>query len=77
MPIEGSLGIEPMCRLAAVSRAGFYRFLEQRHPGEEDMEVRSMIQQIVINIAAATVTGASPSSSIAAAWQSTTSVSCG
>ncbi len=48
MPIEGSLGIEPMCRLAAVSRAGFYRFLEQRHPGEEDMEVRSMIQQIVI-----------------------------
>ena len=37
-----------MCRLAAVSRAGFYRFLEQRHPGEEDMEVRSTIQQIVL-----------------------------
>jgi transposase InsO family protein len=48
MPIEGSLGIEPMCRLAAVSRAGFYRFVQQRHPGEEDMEVRNAIQQIVL-----------------------------
>ena len=28
----GSLGVEPMCRLAGVSRAGFYRFLQQRHP---------------------------------------------
>ena len=48
MPPGGSLGIEPMCRLAAVSRAGFYRFLEQRHPGEEEMEVRNAIQQIVL-----------------------------
>jgi transposase InsO family protein len=37
-----------MCRLAQVSRAGFYRFLQQRHAGEEDMEVRSTIQQIVL-----------------------------
>ena len=37
-----------MCRLAGVSRAGFYRFLGQRHPQEEDMEVRSAIQQIVL-----------------------------
>ena len=48
MPAQCSLGIEPMCRLAQVSRAGFYRFLEQRHPGEQDMEVRSAIQQIVL-----------------------------
>ena len=48
MPTQGSLGVEPMCRLAQVSRAGFYRFLQQRHPGEEDMEVRSAIQQIVV-----------------------------
>ena len=48
MPIEGSLGIEPMCRLAQVSRAGFYRFLQPRHPGEEEMEVRNAIQQIVV-----------------------------
>jgi transposase InsO family protein len=37
-----------MCRLAQVSRAGFYRFLQQCHPGEEDMEVRSTIQQIAL-----------------------------
>jgi putative transposase len=48
MPTQGSLRVEPMCRLAQVSRAGFYRFLQQRHPGEEDMEVRSAIQQIVL-----------------------------
>jgi transposase InsO family protein len=48
MPTQGSLGIEPMCRLATVSRAGYYRFLQQRHPGEEDMEVRNAIQQIVL-----------------------------
>jgi transposase InsO family protein len=48
MPTQCSLGIEPMCRLAQVSRAGFYRFLEQRHPGDEDMEVRSTIHEIVL-----------------------------
>ena len=48
MPTQGSLGIEPMCRLAQVSRAGFYRFLQPRHPGEEEMEVRSAMQQIVL-----------------------------
>jgi putative transposase len=37
-----------MCRLAGVSRAGFYRFLRQDHPGEEDMEVRHAIQQIAL-----------------------------
>jgi transposase InsO family protein len=48
MPTQGSLGIEPMCRLAQVSRAGFYRFLQRRHSGEEDMEVRDAIQRIVL-----------------------------
>jgi transposase InsO family protein len=37
-----------MCRLAGVSRASFYRFLAEKHPAEEDMEVRSAIQQIVL-----------------------------
>lgn len=37
-----------MCRLAEVSRAGFYRFLQPRYPGEEQMEVRNAIQQIVV-----------------------------
>ena len=48
MPTQGSLGVEPMCRLAEVSRAGFYRFLQPRYPGEEQMEVRNAIQQIVL-----------------------------
>ena len=48
MPTQGSLGVEPMCRLAQVSRAGYYRFLQQHHAGEEDMEVRDAIQQIVL-----------------------------
>jgi putative transposase len=48
MPAADSLGIEPMCRLAQVSRAGYYRFLQPRYPGEEDMEVRNAIQQIVV-----------------------------
>jgi hypothetical protein len=41
MPLQGSLSIERMCQLAGVSRAGFYRSLQERAPVEEDMEVRS------------------------------------
>jgi putative transposase len=46
MSMQGNLGIERMCQLASVSRAGFYRSLQEREPVEEDMEVRSTIQQI-------------------------------
>ena len=42
--MQGSLSIERMCQLAGVSRAGFYRSLQEQEPGEEDMEVRSAIQ---------------------------------
>lgn len=48
MPLQGSLSIERMCELARVSRAGFYRFLRERQPVEEEMEVRSAIQQIAL-----------------------------
>ena len=48
MPLQGSLSIERMCQLAGVSRAGFYRSLQERAPVEEDMEVRSVIQQIAV-----------------------------
>ena len=48
MPMPGALGVEPMCRLAGVSRAGFYRFLAERQPEEEDMEVRAAIQSIAL-----------------------------
>src|SRR6266511_2444369 len=37
-----------MCQLAQVSRAGFYRSLQESQPVKEEMEVRSTIQQIVL-----------------------------
>lgn len=46
--MQGSLSIERMCRLSGVSRAGFYRSLKEQSPMEEDVEVRSAIQQIVL-----------------------------
>ena len=46
--MQGSLSIERMCQLAQVSRAGFYRSLQEQRPVEEEMEVRSAIQQIAI-----------------------------
>jgi transposase InsO family protein len=48
MSLQGSLSIERMCQLAQVSRAGFYRSLQEHLPVQEEMEVRSTIQQIVI-----------------------------
>jgi putative transposase len=48
MPLQGSLSIERMCQLAQVSRAGFYRLLQEQTPAEEEMEVRSAIQQIAL-----------------------------
>ena len=44
--MQGKLSIERMCQLGCVSRAGFYRSLQVQQPGQEDMEVRSMIQKI-------------------------------
>ena len=48
MPLQGSLSIGRMCQLAGVSRAGFYRSLQDRVPVKEEMEVRSVIQQIAV-----------------------------
>ena len=48
MPLQGRLSIERMCQLAEVSRAGFYRFLRQVAPVDEDMELRALIQQMVL-----------------------------
>jgi putative transposase len=48
MPLQGRLSIEHMCQLVVVSRRGFYRSLRQREPAEEEMEVRSLIQQIAL-----------------------------
>jgi putative transposase len=48
MPLQGSLSIERMCQLVAVSRRSFYRALKDGQPVEEEMEVRSVIQQIAL-----------------------------
>jgi putative transposase len=48
MPMQGSLSIERMCHVGRVSRASFYRSLQEHMPQEENMEVRSTIQQIVL-----------------------------
>ena len=48
MPLQGSLSIERMCQLAGVSRAGFYRTLQEQQPGEAEMELRATIPQIVL-----------------------------
>jgi hypothetical protein len=45
MPMQGNLKVERMCELAQVSRAGFYRSLQEQVPVEESMEVRSAIQR--------------------------------
>lgn len=42
------LSIESMCRLARVSRAGFYRHWKQRQPRTEETELRARLQQIVL-----------------------------
>ncbi|HZI51286.1 MAG TPA: IS3 family transposase [Terriglobia bacterium] len=46
--MQGSLSIERMCQLGQVSRASFYRSLNPNPPVEEEMEVRSAIQRIVL-----------------------------
>jgi len=48
MLLQGSLGIERMCLLAGVSRAGFYRHLRIQDPWDEEMGIRSEIQKIVL-----------------------------
>jgi transposase InsO family protein len=49
MSQQGNLSIERMCQLAPVSRAGFYRSLEEWQPVEEEMAVRDAIQHIALS----------------------------
>jgi transposase InsO family protein len=48
MSRQGTLSIERMCQVAPVSRAGFYRYLQERTPHEEEMAVRATIQAIAV-----------------------------
>ena len=48
MPLQGGLSIERMCELAKVSRAGFYRYLRCGWPAEEEVDLRSAVQEVVL-----------------------------
>jgi transposase InsO family protein len=48
MFLQGGLSIERMCQLVPVSRRSFYRSLKEQQPAEEELEVRSAIQQIAL-----------------------------
>ena len=48
MPLQGTLSVERMCWLAEVSRAGFYRYLRRGWPSEEEVALRSAVQNVVI-----------------------------
>ncbi len=48
MSRQGGLGIEWMCQLAQVNRAGFYRSWQEARPVEEAMRVRAEMQQIAL-----------------------------
>jgi putative transposase len=45
---QGSQTIERLCRLAGISRAGYYRFWQTRAPRQHDTAVRSAIQRIAL-----------------------------
>ena len=48
MSLQGNLSVERMCQLAQVSRASFYRSLQQQEPDREEMELRAAIQEIFL-----------------------------
>jgi len=45
---QGSLKIQRLCRLAGVSRAGYYRFWQKSAPRAHDTAVRSAIQEVAL-----------------------------
>jgi transposase InsO family protein len=45
---QGSLRIQRLCRLAGVSRAGYYRFWQTSAPRAHDTAVRSAIQRLAL-----------------------------
>jgi len=48
MLVQGRMSVERMCQLAPVSRAGYYRSLQEHSPVEQDMAVRAAIHQVVV-----------------------------
>jgi putative transposase len=48
VPLQGDVSVERMCQLAQVSRAGFYRYLRGGWPAEEEISLRSAVQDTVM-----------------------------
>src|ERR1700722_12571337 len=49
LPFEGiGLTVEQQCQLAEVSRAGFYRYLQQAEPDQADMLLRARLQELAV-----------------------------
>ena len=48
MPLQGDLNVEQMCQLASVSRAGFYRYLQGAWAIEEEVALRSAVQNVAL-----------------------------
>ena len=46
--MQGSVNVEQMCQLAQVSQSGFYRYLRNGWPAEEEVNLRSAIQDVVL-----------------------------
>jgi hypothetical protein len=40
--------VEQQCRVAEVSRAGFYRYLQQTAPEQADMLLRARLQELAV-----------------------------
>jgi putative transposase len=45
---QGAMAIDRLCRLARVSRAGYYRFWQQSAPRQHDTALRDVIQRLVV-----------------------------
>lgn len=45
---DGHVTIERLCALSGVSRAGYYRFLKDKEPDAEEMDLRDRIQRIFL-----------------------------
>ena len=48
-PSQGELGIERMCRLSGVSRAGYYRHWQASAPRQEEAGLRDAIQRLALS----------------------------
>ena len=47
-PCAGALGIDALCRLACVSRAGYYRHWQASAPRREETGLRDAIQHLAV-----------------------------